>query len=306
MVTTPAAKPKIRHPSDFTGDKSQAEGFIQEIQLYILASGTTYDNDQKRILLALSFLTGGNALAWKQAWVTDKMDAVTTTAPLDLGIWDDFVSQFKTAFSPAEAAATARMKLSTLQQTGDVEDYINEFRILASQARVTDATIQIEYFMHGLEPKLLDRILGMDTPPTDIAGWFNKATIFEANRKRAKAISARFRAGKIGVSHIIPHSAQTYPAHDPMAMDVDRLSLSERREHMKKGLCFVCHQMGHRASFHKGQGGGRSGQSGSRRSTPERDPRTGKFVYSKMRTMMAELPEDEKEEVMKSMEEEGF
>jgi hypothetical protein len=34
---------------------------------------------------------------------------------------------------------------------------------------------------------------------------------------------------------------------DPDAMDVDRLTAQEQADHMKKGLCFVCHLSGHRA-----------------------------------------------------------
>jgi hypothetical protein len=34
-------------------------------------------------------------------------------------------------------------------------------------------------------------------------------------------------------------------------LDINRVSNQERAEHMKKGLCFICHQQGHHSSDHK-------------------------------------------------------
>jgi len=39
-------------------------------------------------------------------------------------------------------------------------------------------------------------------------------------------------------------------------MDMDRLSIQEQPNHIKKGLCFVCHLPGHRTSNHRSGGSG--------------------------------------------------
>jgi len=39
------------------------------------------------------------------------------------------------------------------------------------------------------------------------------------------------------------------PPVNPNAMEIDRLTAQEQADHMKKGLCFVCHQAGHRANL---------------------------------------------------------
>jgi hypothetical protein len=87
-------------------------------------------------------------------------------------------------------------------------------------------------------------------------------------------------------------------------MDIDAVHLTqeERLDHLCKGKCFVCHQTGHRSSDHK------SGR------TPPRNNQ-GHFVlqkrnatdtYKKIHTLVAKLPEEEKEEVFKKMEDSGF
>ena len=92
-------------------------------------------------------------------------------------------------------------------------------------------------------------------------------------------------------------------------MEVDRLTTSQRFEHMKKGLCFECHKPGHRTSDHKA-----GGASTSTPPTPERNQYgrflarkpTGKDTYGKIRALMAELDAEEKEATLTLMEESGF
>ena len=98
-------------------------------------------------------------------------------------------------------------------------------------------------------------------------------------------------------------------------MDIDCLSTEDRDEHMKKGLCFECHQFGHRARECKGKAPANPSnrtwkiRATKTESTPkieEVKPDTGRKAYAKIRAMLADLDDDEKEVVLKSMEDEGF
>lgn len=82
-------------------------------------------------------------------------------------------------------------------------------------------------------------------------------------------------------------------------MDIDCLTTDQRTNHMKKGLCFECHQYGHRAADH------RNGTN-INTPTPARVPMKGKDAYQKIRALIADLDEEEKEVAIKNMEEEGF
>ncbi|GLB45796.1 putative reverse transcriptase-rnase h-integrase [Lyophyllum shimeji] len=91
---------------------------------------------------------------------------------------------------------------------------------------------------------------------------------------------------------------------DPNVMDVDRLSLEEREEHFKKGLCFECHKPGHRAADHKK--GTVPEQKKYDFTSRKKAPRTGKETHLCIKAMIEALDEKEKEECMKKLEDEGF
>ncbi|GLB45353.1 putative reverse transcriptase-rnase h-integrase [Lyophyllum shimeji] len=86
-------------------------------------------------------------------------------------------------------------------------------------------------------------------------------------------------------------------------MDVDRLSLEEREEHFKKGLCFECHKPGHRAADHKK--GIVPEQKKYDFSFKREAPKTGKETHLRIKAMIEALDEKEKEECMKKLEDEA-
>ncbi|KAG5640263.1 hypothetical protein H0H81_012289, partial [Sphagnurus paluster] len=59
-----------------------------------------------------------------------------------------------------------------LKQTGTADEYISEFRILASHSKITEDTSLVEYFMEGLNPKLVEKIFGLEDLPTTIDDWY--------------------------------------------------------------------------------------------------------------------------------------
>jgi Retrotransposon gag protein len=96
--------------------------FLQEIELYIRANPNTYDNDEKKCILALSFMMEGTAATWAQNHVDQNTN---------LGTWVDLKEAIKTAFSPVNDAGAARTEFKELKQgQGDLEDYIAQFQIL--------------------------------------------------------------------------------------------------------------------------------------------------------------------------------
>ncbi|KAF8229713.1 hypothetical protein L208DRAFT_1208253, partial [Tricholoma matsutake] len=94
-----------------------------------------------------------------------------------------------------------------------------------------------------LNPKLLERVFNMETIPTTLEGMINAASKYDGQWRRAKVIT-----GKLQESWA-KKPTSSKPKETPL--EINRLSDQERVEHMKKGLCFVCHQPGHRATKHK-------------------------------------------------------
>jgi hypothetical protein len=72
-------------------------------------------------------------------------------------------------------------------------------------------------------------------------------------------------------------------------------------EHMRKGLCFVCHKPGHHSSNHKH--GIPPQTTPTYRYTPKKK---GAEAYANIRAIMADLDEEEKGKTLRLMEEMGF
>jgi len=97
-------------------------------------------------------------------------------------------------------------------------------------------------------------------------------------------------------------------------MDMDRLSIQEQADHIKKGLCFVCHLPGHRASNH-GSGGSRPPPTPRRQYMPQMPLILTSYpaalkkadgIYAHIKTIYRNLSEEEKKKLTDSLEESGF
>ncbi|KAG1890669.1 uncharacterized protein F5891DRAFT_986870 [Suillus fuscotomentosus] len=102
-----------------------------------------------------------------------------------------------------------------------------------------------DYFLHGLKPKVVQKICNSG----DIPNTFDRLV-----KKVVKMESAY----QLLMSHRSRHPSQnnwkTTPrytptrTHNPNAMDMDHMTDEARTEHMKKGLCFLYHKAGHHAN----------------------------------------------------------
>ena len=74
-------------------------------------------------------------------------------------------------------------------------------------------------------------------------------------------------------------------------------------EHMRKGLCFLCHKPGHRSSDHN-----KIGPVHTPTHVPayKYTPKKGTDTYTSIKAIMAELDEEEKGKTYRLMEESGF
>ena len=62
----------------------------------------------------------------------------------------------------------------------NVDDYINQFKVLAGQAKIKEDDTLIEYFMEGLNKGILSKVFNMSPVPTTIADWYKEAAKFDA------------------------------------------------------------------------------------------------------------------------------
>jgi hypothetical protein len=108
-MTTPTREVKIRVPADFIGETTKMKKFIEECELYIRVNPHIYDTDEKKVVFALSFMIGGTATAWKEAFTAK---AITDN---DFKSWAQFKTDLTTVFSPIDDAGTARTQIKNLK-----------------------------------------------------------------------------------------------------------------------------------------------------------------------------------------------
>jgi Ty3 transposon capsid-like protein len=286
---------KIRAPSNFTRDRTKTMKFLQEVTLFLQVNKAIYDTNKKKIIFSLSFMNGGMASVWaleqgNREW---------------LGTWQGFVTEVKEAFPPIDNAGSAWMEIKTLKQGDNLEDYINQFFILKTRSGLTKDTALIEYFVDGLKPALLDKIFTMENIPNTLNGVIKAVAKYDGNWRRAKAI-----AGRAWETH--EKKTATAPKTMKSTLEINCLSQQERNKHMQKGLCFICHSLGHRASDHKHGNFPLPDQTNRHRYLPPElmncfiPKRKGIKAYVNIKAILGDLDKEEKGKALTLMEEAGF
>ena len=243
----------INKPTPFDGDRKKVHAFLQECKVYLAVNRRVYATDEAKVAFVLSFMTEKEALKWKETYIS----SITNSAgeivfPTIKQFWD-LVEEY---FKPADRIQDANDKLSILKQGNrPVEEMITEFRLLASQAGMTDITASdnlhlIRLFRNALHPTLAKKILFSENVPQTIKEWMNRAIQYDTNYRMAMAILGKPTSGAKSTSTFASTSYQTRKIHDhkdPNAMDVDLMTTEKRTALMRKGACFICEEPGHLA-----------------------------------------------------------
>jgi Zinc knuckle len=148
--------------------------------------------------------------------------------------------------------------LETLRQGKKTAKELNtEFLQIVGQAGMdrktpSDHLHLIGYYRKALEPGLSCKILFSDNVPKTIDGWMEKAIQFNTNWRMGslffnqdiKANSSKQKADT-NKSNGNARWWRTSERKDPNAMDVDALTMEERRMLLRQGKCFRCKKTGH-------------------------------------------------------------
>jgi len=111
--------------------------------------------DKEKIFWTLAFFKDGRAAKWFENLFCQEVD----TGVFPIQSWVDFEQQFRSQFFPVNAEADAINTLEgSLYYQGNrtVDDYLNSFLILASDAGYTDPQTLVVKFRRGL--KLISRV----------------------------------------------------------------------------------------------------------------------------------------------------
>jgi len=197
-------KPQIREPSTFHGKRDQLRGWLAQLSVYFKAVGWEFDYNNDKIVSALSLLRG-DALKWATAYIERRQDVTWCS-------WDDFKNELQGQFGEIDKQGRARAKLMKMAQgSKEAIEYWNEYRLIASQTGMDDATLTF-HLMKGFKTELQDP-WGMDgsdsQDPQFVANWaIKKETRMAAmkhirqgtTRKGTTASSGTSRNQKLDIS----------------------------------------------------------------------------------------------------------
>ncbi|PCH37233.1 hypothetical protein WOLCODRAFT_157928 [Wolfiporia cocos MD-104 SS10] len=244
---------KINTPDIFDGERSDMQNFINQCNSWFTMYETSFQNDVQRVIFILSYISNkGKTGQWKQNYHRVHTDPVTRRFfPPSLAQFD---ADFLKAFGAVQEIQKARRQILKLEQDRkDIDDYITEFNNMAGKAQYDRYSpdgnaLLITLFEKGLPEHTTRYIIGMRPMPDNIDAWQEAASYYENTYKiflrREKGTPIKKKDWRPNPPR---NSGSTSPAvtKDPNAMDVDRLTAEERRDHIMKGKCFNCHQQGH-------------------------------------------------------------
>ena len=309
-MTTRVTERKIRQPSDFDGNRDDAQNFLLTCRTYLRLNKDLYTTDEEKIIFVISFMVGGSAGPFKDAL---EMEAYTidptTSAEKGFGTFKDFLKKFQEAFEPLNPVESAINKMKALQQTGTADDYISAFRPLAIRSGITTLSVLTDYFLSGLSTGLVRDILRAHTLPTDIDGYYKLAAQLDMQWRKGNEL-AKAKKPAAGST-----TSSTTANKQPGAVKLRKLTDDERTKLRKEGRCFRCREVGH-VSFdcpqrNKANQGGQQQEyrrvrvagSAPPPDAPQADPTS---AIGRIRALFATLTPAEKEQVVNIGEAEGF
>ena len=235
--TTRNPKLHMKEPDVFDGKAQHARGFLMECDLYIQGNPLQFPSDTSKVLFMLSYCKEGSALNFRE-YVVNYVKNQGGVYPS----YKDFVDTFKTAFVTSDDKGDALRELRELKQTGDVDTYIQKFKMLLTRAQISDFETQKSYFVGGLSKFWTDR-LGWQTqlPEDNMEAWYKTVQHLDQNHRYILSV----KGGGSGGTYI---PTKTLPQGEPMDIDAVRLDKEEREKRMRERRCFKCNKTGHIAA----------------------------------------------------------
>jgi len=151
---------------------------------------------RKKILWALTFFKDGRAAKWSENVFCQEAD----TGIFPIPTWGDFEQQFRLHFFPVNAEVDA---INTLEGTSyhqggrTVDDYLDNFQTLVSDAGYTDPQTLVVKFRRGLKLGIQNQIATMPygrPTDTDPDAWYRAARRIDQVRLANKVFQSMSRS----------------------------------------------------------------------------------------------------------------
>ncbi|KNE91361.1 hypothetical protein PSTG_15226 [Puccinia striiformis f. sp. tritici PST-78] len=217
---------KVGYPDKFDGTRGdKAEVYLSQVTIYYAANPGKFRTDRKKIVFALSYLTGA-ASGWAQPFTEKIINNVAITS-------DDYWTAFRGMYFDLKKRSNAEKAIQALKQVKSVAQYAHTFAIHAYN-NGWEATTLVSQFQQGLKQEVRMGIVLAQTAFTSLEDVISLAI----------KIDNELSGAEVGTHR----PAQ---AVDPNAMDLSafrgQLSEADKTRMMRAGQCFRCGTKGHLA-----------------------------------------------------------
>ena len=239
--TTSSKEARMGVPTPFSGKRGELKKFLMTCKMHLQANRAIYDNDEKKVVFVLSFMTEGDAATWREQWL-DELDTKAKAAnktEMDFGTLADLIKLLETDFAAYDAPGDTLETMKNLRYDSktSIEDHISKFRTLLAQSGMKESISVIDYFRQTLPINLQRKIMLLDNPPTTLDEWYKWTKQVDNAYKKTQRMLGQVSEKKDDKKDE-PKKRWNFAKKDPNTMDVDSMTVEQRAEAMKKGLCF--------------------------------------------------------------------
>ena len=161
-------------PTEFDGERSQGQAFLNSVQTYMCLCPDSFHSDQIKITWTLSYMKSGRAAKWA-AWVFKwEEDNGGYSKFLD---WDEFWTEFQKDFCPTHSNTATINKLESVsyyQKAQSVDNYLDEFLELILEVGYTNLLVACTFFNNPLASVDRPLLLGDDRTTSRVLSLTNE------------------------------------------------------------------------------------------------------------------------------------
>ena len=173
---TAAKEARMGVPTPFSGKHRDLKKFLMTCKIHLQANRAIYDNNEKKVVFVLSFMTEGDAVTWREQWL-DNLNAkakASNKTEMDFGTLAELITLLEKDFATYDAPGNALENMKNLQYDtkASIEDHISRFKTLLSQSGMKESISVIDYFRQTLPINLQIKIMLLDNPPITLNAWY--------------------------------------------------------------------------------------------------------------------------------------
>ena len=102
---------------------------------------------------------------------------------LQTDTFEEFIQEFERTFISPELTVQAGIELDNLKQTGSIENYNLQFKMLVRRARIDGYIAQRNRYWKGLNNNLLQKLLACNPQPPTMDDWYSLAIRLDTGYK---------------------------------------------------------------------------------------------------------------------------